>query len=104
MEKEYIEIEKTLVPYSFEVELAAEIFELTVNYNSLGDYFTVDLNKDGAALVMGEKIVYGEPLFKEIYDARFPAPSIIALDESGKETRVGWDNLNETVFLVIDNE
>ncbi|WP_332649657.1 phage baseplate plug family protein [Lysinibacillus sp. 54212] len=104
MNKEYIEIEKDLIPYRFETELGAELFEFEVHYNAHGDYFTVDLFKDGEVLVHGEKIVYGQSLFSEIYDERFPAPEIIPIDESGKETRVGWDNLNKTVFLVVDND
>lgn len=104
LDKEYIEIEKELIPYSFEIELGAEIFELEIRYNQVGDYFTIDLYKDGEVLCYGEKIVYGEPLFDAIYDSRFPAPTIIPMDVSGNETRVGWDNLNETVFLVVMND
>ncbi|WP_396631577.1 phage baseplate plug protein, partial [Lysinibacillus sp. D4B2_S17] len=54
-------------------------------------------------LVYGEKITYGVPFFSEIYDSRFPAPTIVPLDPSGKETRVSWDNLSETVFLMVEN-
>ncbi|WP_346235736.1 hypothetical protein MKY04_09345 [Lysinibacillus telephonicus] len=103
MDKEYIEIEKALIPYRFEIELGAELFELEIQYNQIGDYFTIDLYKDGEVLCYGEKIVYGEPLFSEIYDTRYPAPTIIPIDESGKESRVSWDNLNESVFLVVMN-
>ena len=102
--KEYIEIEKTLIPYRFEIEFGAELFDIEIRYNEIGDYFTIDLYKDGEVLVYGEKIVYGEPLFSEIYDTRYPAPTIVPIDESGKESRVGWDNLNETVFLVVMND
>lgn len=103
MNKEYINIEKALIPYRFEIELGAELFELEIRFNSIGDYFTIDLYKDGEVLVYGEKIVYGEPLFSEIFDTRFPGPTIVPIDESGKETRVGYDNLNVTVFLVVMN-
>lgn len=103
MDKEYIDIEKALIPYRFELELGAELFELEIRYNEVGDYFTLDLYKEGLPLVYGEKIVYGEPLFSEIYNENFPAPTIIPIDESGTQTRVGWDNLNETVFLVVMN-
>ncbi|EFV74426.1 hypothetical protein HMPREF1013_05306 [Bacillus sp. 2_A_57_CT2] len=104
MDKEYINIEKPLIPYRFEIELGAEIFELEIRYNEIGDYFTIDLIKDGEVLAYGEKIVYGEPLFSEIFDTRFPGPLIIPIDESGQETRVGYENLNVTVFLAVMNE
>lgn len=38
------------------------------------------------------------------YMMRVSAPLIVPTDEAGNETRVGWDNLNETVFLVVMNE
>jgi hypothetical protein len=104
LKREYIEIEKSLIPYRFEIELGAELFEMEIHYNQIGDYFTVDLYRNGEALVYGEKIIYGEPLFSDVYDHRFPAPTIVPSDESNKETRVGWDNLNETVFLVVMND
>jgi len=103
MNKEYIEIEKALIPYSFEIELGVELFELTIEYNEFGDFFTVSLKKDGEVLAHNEKITYGEPLFKEIADYRFPAPTIVPIDEAGIESRVSWDNLNKTVFLVVMN-
>ncbi|MBD8026418.1 hypothetical protein H9636_07070 [Ureibacillus sp. Re31] len=103
MDKEYIDIEKALIPYRFELELGAELFDLEIRYNEVGDYFTLDLYKEDIPLVYGEKIVYGEPLFNEIYNENFPAPTIVPIDESGTQSRVGWDNLNETVFLVVMN-
>ena len=102
--KEYINIEKELIPYSFEIELGVELFQIGVEYNAVGDFFTLDLSKDDEILVRNENIVYGEPLFSKIYDARFPAPLIVPTDESGNETRVGWENLNKTVFLVVMND
>lgn len=36
---EYIDIDKNEIPYSFEIELAGEIFELEVNYNQAHDFF-----------------------------------------------------------------
>lgn len=103
MGKEYIEVKKELIPYQFEIMLGNELYGMEVHYNELGDFFTVDLRKGEKILAQGEKVVYGTPLFNEIYDYRFPAPTIIPIDESGKENRVGWDNLNKTVFLVVDN-
>lgn len=102
-EFEYIEIEKENIPYSFEMDFGAETFELEIRYNDTFDYFTIDLYKDGEILVYGEKIVYGVPLFDDYYDQRFPAPTIIPLDESGNETSVTFENMNDTVFLMVVN-
>lgn len=103
MNFEYIEIEKENIPYRFEIELGAETFEFEIRYNDEGDLFTIDLFKGGEALVYGEKIVYGIPLFNDYYEEGFPAPTIIPLDESGNESTVTFENLNETVFLMVVN-
>ena len=37
----YIDIDKTKVPYEFEIVLNNETFQFELNYNSVGDFFTV---------------------------------------------------------------
>jgi hypothetical protein len=98
----YIEIDKTAIPYRFDIELAGEIFNLEIRYNSRFDFFTVDLEREGEIVVQGEKIMYGRPLFSYLNDNRLPAVDIIPLNESGDPVdRVGWDNLGDTVFLMV---
>lgn len=104
MNFEYIELEKELIPYRFEIELGAELFEMEIHYNLVHDFFTIDLFKDDEVLIYGEKVTYGVPLFADVYDSRFPAPTIIPMDESGQEQRVTFENLNETVFLRLVND
>ena len=104
MDFEYIEIDTEQVPYRFQIVLGIEWFEMHVRYNELHDYFTVDLFKNGETLVYGEKITYGVPLFSDIYNAKFPGPTIIPLDPSGNERRVTYNNLNKTVFLQVMNK
>lgn len=98
---EYIPIEKENIPYRFEIELEAEIFEMEIRYNDLYDFFTIDLYKDGEPLVYGEKIVYGVPLFQDVRDLRFPAVDIVPMDEAGLENQVTYENFQKTVFLTV---
>lgn len=100
-----IEIDKNNLPEQFDIELGTELFTMEVNYNETGDFFTVDLYQydNPEPLVLGEKLMYGQPLFRDIEDQRFPAPTIVPLDLSGKETRVSRENFGRTVFLVIDD-
>lgn len=102
--KNYIPFEKDNIPERFEIDLAAESFFLELNYNETGDFFTLDLfDADENALLLGEKLKLGIPLWSDIVDMSLPAPTIIPLDESGKETRITFDNFGETVFLYIDD-
>ena len=104
MKKDKILISKDNVPYVFDILLADELFTLTVAYNSKHDFFTVALEKDGEMVCEGEPIVYGIPLFHDIFQTGyFPAIDIIPLDESGEQSAVTFKSLNETVFLTVDN-
>jgi hypothetical protein len=97
----YVPIQKEQTPYRFEIVLGAEVFEIEVRYNADFDFFTLDLYKDGEALVYGEKLVYGVPLFVDVFDQRFPVLQLVPKDDAGLETRVGHANLGETVFLQV---
>lgn len=105
MKYDTITINKSLMPYSFQILLGGELFEFTVLYNETYGYFTAELRKNGMLVCAGEKIVYGKKLFEEIYVAgKFPAVDIIPLDLSGEHDAVTFDNLSETVHLIINNQ
>ncbi|MEA4901850.1 phage baseplate plug family protein [Desulfitobacterium sp.] len=74
----YIDIDTEKVPYTFSVKLIDKTFTLTVKYNEVGGFFTVDLiTTTGEVLAFGDPIRYGRPLFGSIEDERFPLPVII---------------------------
>lgn len=98
---EYIDIEKNLVPYRFDISLADVIYTFEVQYNEQFDYFTVDLERDGEVLVTGEKLVYGLTLFYDVMDNRFPKVPIVPYDQSETESVVNWRTLSESVFLFL---
>ena len=102
--RDRIPIQKELIPYSFEILLGDELFKLAVNYNEAADIFTVALYKGDVLVCGGEPLVYGTPLFSDIYKARqYPSITIVPLDESGAENRVTYSNLGDTVFLCIED-
>ena len=62
------------------------------------------LEKDDEVLVYDEPLVYGVPLFEDIYDSEtFPALDIVPYDESETENKVTWENFGEMVLLTIDD-
>ncbi len=101
--RDRILIDKSLIPYSFEMELGGYMYMLVVKYNSFCDLFTVTVYKDNT-LICTEPIMYAQRLFHDVYITdKYPAIDIVPLDESGKENKVTWENFNKTVFLTIDN-
>lgn len=104
MQKDYIPINKDLIPYTFDILLGGEMFNIRVDYNKTADMFTLALSKDGEKVCEGEPIVYGVPLWQDVFiTGKYPAVIVVPCDENGDITAVTYDNLNETVFLVIDN-
>lgn len=103
--RDIIEVEKELMPYNFDIALAGDEFNLEFMYNKTADMFTVTLSKEDEVLVFNEPIIYGVPLFADVYKSGlFPMVEIVPLDESGTETAVTYDNFGKTVFLTIDDE
>ena len=102
MKRDFIEINKDVVPYSFDIVLGAEWYNFEVHYNERCDLFTVTLSKNGEVLVYNEPVIYGVTLFADLYQSgKHPMLDIVPYDESEQENTVTWDNLNETVFLTI---
>lgn len=101
--RDRIIIEKTMLPYSFDILLGAEQYELEFLYNKTADMITVTLSKDEKILVYNEPLIYGVPLFSDLYTrGDFPALDIVPYDESKQESKVTYDNIGTTVFLTID--
>lgn len=104
MKRDTVQINKKLIPYSFDIILGGEVFEIGIKYNEFADLFTISLTKNKELICSGEPIVYGVPLFNDIYvKGKYPVLRIVPYDESNENKQVTWDNFGETVFLVIDN-
>ena len=102
---EILEINKDLIPYTFKIMLAEEMFEFRIDYNDTADIFTVAVSKDGVTLCDGEPLIYGVPLFNDLLTrGNFPKVLIFPFDESGESTAVTYDNLSSTVLLYVVGE
>jgi hypothetical protein len=105
MKHDYIDIDKTQLPFRFEWDSGDDSFFIDIEYNETNDFFTATLRDAlGNVLVGGEKLVLNMPLFNEINDIEnMPGEDLVPLDESGQAKRVTWDNFGDTVFLCIDD-
>ncbi len=98
-----LNIDKSAIPYYFDVDLGGETYTMAIHYNSRFDYFTAGLQKDGEVIIAEDKIIYGRPLFSVIEDdERLPNVTIIPMDQGGGQVdRITYENFNETVFLWV---
>jgi len=98
---EYMPVFKERIPYSANFRIAGSTFTFSFYYNIEGDFFTVDLEHNGEVLARGEKITYLRPLFLTYLTDEFPLRPIIPYDLSKKAERVGWNELENEVFLFV---
>lgn len=101
---EYIDINKSLIPYSFDITLVGETYTFEVNYNSKYDFFTIDLLKNNEVIVLGEKLIYGKPLFTSSQHKDIPKIDLLPYDLSDNTERITFNNMNESVFLYMVGE
>ena len=97
----YIDIDKTKVPYEFEIVLNNETFQFELNCNSVGDFFTVSLMKNNIRIVDDFKLVYNVNLFDNLSYLDVPRIVIKPFDTTGKAQRANYESLNEDVFLYV---
>lgn len=98
---DYIEIDKSLIPYSFDITILGETFTFEVNYNDYKDFFTINLLKNGEVIVLGEKLVYAKPLFLSAQHKDIPKVDILPYNLTENIERITFENFNESVFLYL---
>lgn len=105
VQRDKIIINKEMIPYSFEIALDdTGIYTIEVNYNKMGDFFTLSLYKEETLLTGGQPIRYGCPLFVDISDVdTFPSVVITPIDEAGMVNDITYSNFNDTIFLCIED-
>lgn len=102
--RDRIIVKKEQIPYGFYITLGKEKYNLRFSYNQTAKLFTVSLYKDNELLCADEPVIYGVPLFQDVYESgEFPAIRIVPWDESGNTDEVTWENFGSTVFLTIEN-
>jgi hypothetical protein len=101
----YININKELIPYEFDIVLDKKLYVLGLNYNYTYDFFSVDLYRNKELILSGEKLVYGLPLFVNYQYLDVPKNIVlIPLDITEDNNDITYDNFNESVFIYIFNK
>lgn len=102
--RDILPINKKRMPYGYTIALGDQVFRINFMYNSRRNLFSVNLYKNGELLCAGEKLVYGRPLFEDVYTVQdFPGIRLVPVDAGGQENTISWENLGKTVFVTIDD-
>lgn len=91
------------IPQIFSTSFGNLTVSLGINYNALGDFYTIDLyDNQGNQVIMGEKLTYGKRLWSNYVDPRIPSVDLVPLDESGINKVCNASTFGKTVFMYID--
>lgn len=98
------DIDYSSMPMVFETTFGNMDVYIGLNYNELGDFFTIDLmDSSYDPIIMGEQLVYGKRAWRQSSDPRVPIIDLVPLDESGRENKITRVNFGSTVFLYLDS-
>ncbi|HLR60003.1 hypothetical protein K7E17_00710 [Ligilactobacillus salivarius] len=91
------------LPMMFDTDFGNYNCTMQVNYNDVGDFYTVDLfDVNNNPVILGEKLVYGKRLWSDYTNPDLPIVDLVPLDESGRTTVCNKETFGKTVFLYID--
>lgn len=91
------------LPMMFDTDFGNYNCTMQVNYNDVGDFYTVDLfDVNNNPVILGEKLVYGKRLWSDYTNPDLPIVDLVPLDESGRATVCNKETFGKTVFLYID--
>ncbi len=98
--RNYIKIDKSLIPYEFDIRLNKITYTFKIDHNSRHDFFTIAIKKvSGEIYTTGEKMRLNKPLLSERGYVDFPL--VVPSDATGQATRITWGNMGVTVFLYV---
>ena len=91
------------LPMMFDTDFGNYNCTMQINYNDVGDFYTVDLfDVNNNPVILGEKLVYGKRLWSDYTNPDLPIVDLVPLDESGWTTVCNKETFGKTVFLYID--
>ncbi len=106
-----ISIRKDLIPYSFLLDVAGVTFKIVIRAERLvEDLIRVDLyNESGEIVEEGTRAIFGVPLWLNLmfdknknHNPDYPRASLKFLSVDGQEYPVNYDNLEDKVFLTLE--
>lgn len=99
---DFLEFDLNNLPDPQEMELANGTFRLTLQWNELGQFFTIDIESldDDTHKITGEPVTFGVPLWYWAAYDWLPPERLVPMDEAGLESTVTWGNFQKTVWIM----
>jgi hypothetical protein len=88
------------------IKLNDVLFNLRARWNTVHEYWTLDIfDKNGIALLLGQKLVFNTDILARYKDERLPDGSIYCVDvgsESQKLSKIGRNDFGNNVLLIYE--
>lgn len=98
----YVPVDVDNLPDIFDIQLAGEVFTFRFDYNSIVDYYTCTIIKDGKVLLAQEPLLLGNLIGAEIPNTDLPWTDLRVLDPTGRATDAGKGKFGVSVQLYLD--
>lgn len=100
--RQYIPVDIANLPDIFDITLVGDVFTFRVDYNSVADFYTVTIQKDGCTLVTQEPLVLGQLVANDVPDFDLPTVDLRVIDETGQAKDAGEQNFGDLVQIYLD--
>ena len=100
--RQYIPVNTDDLPDIFDITLAGEVYTLRMDYNSVADFYTLTIMRDGETLLEQEPLVLNQLVGIDIPDSRLPRTDIRVMDEANNAKDAGKGELGYDVQLYLD--
>lgn len=98
----YIPIDVDNLPDIFDIQLAGEVFTFRVDYNSVADYYTCTIIKDGNVVLAQEPLLLNNRLGATLPSLDLPWTDLRIMDPTGHATDAGKGKFGKQVQLYLD--
>ncbi|CAM3085036.1 hypothetical protein SAMN04487792_1562 [Lactobacillus bombicola] len=100
--RQYVPIDTDNLPDIFDITLAGDLYVFRVDYNSVADFYTATIQKDGRTIVTQEPLVLGQLVAIDIPDPDLPTVDLRVIDETGQAKDAGEQNFGDLVQIYLD--
>lgn len=88
------------------LKLGGVVYSMRARWNTVREYWTIDLyDKNGAALLLGQKLVFNTDLLARYQDTRLPPGRLFCIyagNGAQKLNKIGRNDIGTNVLLIYE--
>lgn len=100
--RNYIPVDVDNLPDNFDILLAGENYTFRIDYNTIADFYTATIIKDGVTLLSQEPLLLGQMVGIDIPNPELPSVDLMVMDETQQSEDAGKGNFGDNVQIYLD--